>query len=221
MNIIAIGAHADDIELAAGGLLADATQAKHKVKMVIVSNSAYTSFDGSVQRTKEQASKEARTAAKKLGVTDVNILDFPTKNIPYNSTSVETIDSIVSQFEADVVLTHWPHDTHQDHRRVSLATISACRYLNNILFYEPIKPSGRSYQGFHAQAYHPVSEPTMQKKIASLKAHASQYKKYGEAEWIDAIVARNRLHGFELGTSKYAEAFEIMRWTLDFRKALL
>ena len=48
MKILAVGAHLDDIELAAGGTLAKACEAGHTVKVLIMSKSGYTNKDGKV-----------------------------------------------------------------------------------------------------------------------------------------------------------------------------
>ena len=58
MKILAVGAHLDDIELAAGGTLAKACEAGHTVKVLIMSKSGYTNKDGKVQRSNEIAVKE-------------------------------------------------------------------------------------------------------------------------------------------------------------------
>jgi LmbE family N-acetylglucosaminyl deacetylase len=208
MKIMAIGAHLDDIELACGGVLASAIKRGHQVKMVVMTDSAYTNFDGTVMRTREEAYTEGTLAASKLGVSDMEILDFPIKNIPYNGATVEALDKIMSDFKPDMIFTHWVFDTHQDHKNTAQATISAARYLYNIYMYEPIPPSGRSYQPFHAQAYFDISD-AIDEKMESLRAHHSQHAKYGE-QWIEAVEGRARIRGFENGC-KYAEAFEVMR----------
>ncbi len=212
MKIIAVGAHLDDIELACGGTLAKAVQNGHQVKMVVMTDSAYTNFDGKVLRTKAEALAEGLAAAKALGITDVEILDFPIKDVPYNSKTVEAIDKIFTEYDPELIFAHWTADTHQDHHRTALATISAARYKNNIIMFEPFPPSGRSYVPFRPQIYSDISG-VMDTKIESLKQHESQYKKYGE-NWIEAMVGRARLRGFE-SNNKYAEVFEIVRFDLN------
>ncbi len=208
MKILAIGAHLDDIELACGGVLASAVKKGYEVKMVVMTDSAYTNFDGTVMRTREEALAEGTAAAAKLGVTDLVILNFPIKNIPYNGETVEALDQILSAFKPDYIFTHWVFDTHQDHKNTAQATISAARYMYNIYMYEPIPPSGRSYQPFHAQAYFDITD-SIDEKLESLRAHRSQHAKYGE-HWIEAVEGRAKIRGFENGC-KYAEAFEAMR----------
>lgn len=211
MKIIAIGAHLDDIELACGGTLAKAINNGHDVRMLVLSESDYTNFKGEVLRTKDQALTEGKKAAKVLGVDDLVILDNSTKDIPYHSRIVEQIEAEITDFQPDLIFTHWAFDTHQAHQGTALSTISAARRHSSILMYEPISPSGRSYVGYRPQLYIDIS-CSINQKLDSLKAHESQYEKYGE-NWIEAIEARARHRGFE-GGYRYAESFEILRMGL-------
>jgi LmbE family N-acetylglucosaminyl deacetylase len=213
MKILAIGAHLDDIEIGCGGTLAEAARKGWETYLLVLSHSDYVDLDGRVFRTDDQAMVEGRAAAGKLGNVELEILDFPTKQIPYDFHVVEAIEVPLRRFKPDVILTHWPHDTHQDHRAVSLASISACRYFNSILFYEPMTPSGRSYLPFRPQVYVSVSPEAAQAKRESLLAHESQYKKYG-ALWLDAVIARGVHRGYEIGVS-HAECYETLRWQWD------
>lgn len=212
MKILAIGAHLDDIELACGGVLAKAVRNGHEVKMVVMTNSAYENFDGTVLRTEEEALSEGHAAAKKLGVTDLVILNFPNKNVPYNGSTVEALDKIMTEFKPDYIFTHWVYDTHQDHKNTAQSTISAARYMYNIFMYEPIPPSGRSYAPFRAQVYFDISD-SITEKMDSLREHKSQHAKYGE-RWIEAIEGRAKIRGFENGC-KYAESFEAVRLSIN------
>jgi len=215
LRILAIGAHADDIELGCGGTIAKAIKSGHSVKMIIMTESAYTNYDGKVLRTAAEVTNEVKGAAKALGVplSDVTVLTFPNKDVPYDSSTVQTLNKILDDYRPDLILTHWAFDTHQDHRNTALSTISAARYYNNILMYEPFPPSGRSYVAYKPQIYTDISE-TMKEKIDSVKAHKSQVRKYGKLTWIDSIKGRASLRGFECGV-KYAETFEIVRYMQD------
>jgi LmbE family N-acetylglucosaminyl deacetylase len=206
---MAIGAHLDDVEVAAGGTIAMATTAGHQVKMLVLSGSEYARYDGTVLRTRDQAMEEGPKAAAVLGVDELEVLDFPTKDIPYHSTVVEAVEERINDFVPDVIVTHWPFDTHQAHHNTGLATISAGRYYRSILMYEPMMPAGRSHVAFRPQMYVDISE-TIERKLEALRAHESQYRKYGDA-WVEAVKSRCRLRGFEMG-AEYAEAFEAARF---------
>ena len=216
MKILVVGAHLDDIELACGGTIAKAIKNGHKVKTLIMSKSGYTNKEGSVQRSDAVAVKEGVNALKTLGVTDIEILDFPTKDIPFRSDVVNAIDVIMSDYDPDIIFTHHPFDTHQAHEGVAKATIAAARRKNTVFFFEPIQPSGRSYVAFKPDMYVGIDE-TIDTKIAALKKHKSEYNKFGGENWISGVKSRCGFRGYEIG-KKYAEAFEILRLELNFDK---
>lgn len=214
MKILAIGAHLDDIEIACGGTLAKAIESGHEIKVVIMSKSGYTNKEGRVQRSDEIAVREGLEALHTLGIEDIEILDFPTKDIPFQSDVVNAIDVRIAAFQPDIIFTHHPFDTHQAHEGVAKATIAAARRMNTVFFYEPITPSGRSYVAFKPHLYVDI-ESVLDKKIASLKCHRSEYNKFGAEDWIEGVRCRCGFRGYEIG-KKFAEAFEILRLEMNF-----
>lgn len=214
MKILAVGAHLDDIELACGGTLAKAIQGGHSVKVLVMSRSGYTNINGKVQRPEDVAVREGTAALHMLGIRDIDILDFPTKDIPFRSDAVIAIDKVVSDYRPDVIFTHHPFDTHQAHMGVAQATIAAARRKNTIFFYEPIVPSGRSYVAFKSQVYVDIT-PYIDLKISALKCHTSEYNKFGAEDWIEGVRCRCGFRGYEMGV-KYAESFELLRVEMDF-----
>ena len=216
MKIMAIGAHLDDIEIACGGTLAKALKAGHEVRVLIMSKSGYPNKDGIVQRSDEQAVQEGIEALHTLGISEIEILDFPTKDIPFRSDVVNAIDVHMAAFNPDIIFTHHPFDTHQAHEGVAKASIAAARRKNTVFFYEPITPSGRSYVPFKPSLYVDI-ESTLCMKIASLKCHKSEYNKFGAEDWIEGVRCRCGFRGYEIG-KKYAEAFEVLRLELSFEE---
>lgn len=211
MKILAVGAHLDDIELACGGTLAKAVAHGHEVKMIVMSKSGYSNYDGRVLRTEENAVREGKNAAKSLGVHDIEILDYDTKDIPYHSEVIEALDARIQEYQPDTIFTHWIFDTHQAHEGVAKSTITAARRHNNVYMYEPIYPAGRSYMGFRPQMYIDIGG-FEEKKLEALRMHQTEYKKFGD-QWIEGTRARAAYRGYEMGRH-YAEAFEIVRCEL-------
>ena len=165
-------------------------------------------------RKNEDAVVEGTNALHVLGIQNIEILDFPTKDIPFCSAVVNAIDVCVAEYNPDIIFTHHPFDTHQAHEGVAKATIAAARRKNTILFFEPIAPSGRSYVSFKPTLYVDI-EKTIEKKIGSLKCHKSEYNKFGAEDWIEGVRCRCGFRGYEMG-KKYAEAFEILRMEMGF-----
>jgi LmbE family N-acetylglucosaminyl deacetylase len=218
MNIIAVGAHLDDLELACGGTLAKAIKKGHNVKMIVMSQSGYIHYSGKYKRDADVAIKEGHKAAAILGVKELKIYDFPNKDIPNDSIVVETLNQEFDVFRPDLIFTHWQFDTHKSHVNTALASFAAGRYFNSILIFEPFPPAGRSYMAFRPQLYVDISE-TIDIKVRALSQHKSELNKYGP-EWIETIKSRARLRGFEMIAENakvvtYAETFEIVRLGLN------
>lgn len=206
-NILAVGAHADDVEIGCGGTVARHVKRGDNMILLVMAESSYTHYDGTVLRTLEEGKAEEMNAAKILGAKLIN-LGFETKNVPYSSESIEAINKIIDDYNIDTIYTHWYHDTHQDHSRTTQSVISAGRYVRNILVYEPEYPAGRSYLGFWNQYYVDITS-TFDIKMEALRCHESQMKKYGDS-FLEAVEARARHRGYEIGT-RYAECFEVLR----------
>ena len=207
-NVLAVGAHADDIEIGCGGVVAKHVKKGDNVYMLVMTTPAYMSYDGRVLRYQEEGERETMNGAKVLGAKLIQ-LDFEKKNLPYSGKSIEAINEVIDRYNIDTIYTHWNHDTHQDHLRTTQAVMSAGRYVLTILMYEPEYPAGRSYLGFRNQYYVDITE-TFEDKMNAIRQHESQVKKYEPNGFLDAIEARCRHRGYEIG-KKYAECFEVLR----------
>jgi len=178
------------------------------VKILVLSDSVDVNLEGEMRRDAAQAQREGERACALLGVHELEVLGYPNRDVPGGSTTISAIERRIKAFDPSLIITHWPFDTHQDHRTVALATLSAARYYRSIMMFEPMMPSGRSWVGFRPQVYVDITDYLSQ-KLDALRAYVSQYEKYGP-DWLEAIEARSRLRGFEIGV-RYAEAFEVLR----------
>lgn len=206
-NILAVGAHGDDVEIGCGGTLALHNK-NANVYILIMTSPFYSDYKGKCLRKEEEGKVEEINGANILGAKHIN-LGFPTKNVPYSQESVEKINEVIDKYNIDTIYTHWLHDTHQDHLRTTQSVLSAGRHVQNILMYEPEYPAGRSFIGFRNQYYVDITS-TMETKIQSIEQHKSQVDKYGGKKFIEAITARCQHRGYEIG-KEYSECFEIIR----------
>lgn len=218
-KVLAIGAHFDDVEINCGGFLARLKDHGSSVKIVVAGNGEFKHFSGELLRDKKTALKEGVLALNKLNISyeDLICLNYNEKSIPYNVEIIEKIDKILNDYNPDLILTHWIHDTHQDHINTSKSLISAARYFSSIFMWEPIFPSGRTaIMPFTPQVYIDVSD-YYKIKIKSLKCHKSQIKKFSKRKinWIGGIISRGKYRGFEINCD-YAETFQVVRFKLDF-----
>lgn len=212
-NVLAVAAHADDVEIGCGGAVALHKKNGDEVYVLVMAESSYKNYDGNILRTSEEGKIEEENAAKILGVKLIN-LEFETKSVPYSAESIEAINEIIDKYNIDLIYTHWYHDTHQDHRRTTQSVLSAGRHVKNILMYEPEYPAGRSYDGFRNQFYVDITS-VFDIKMEALKQHKSQIKKFGGDYFLDAVKAKAVHRGYEIG-SRYAECFEVIRLLMDF-----
>lgn len=206
-NILAIGAHFDDIELGCGGTVARHVANGDNVIMLVLTNSAYYNYDGTPVRTVECAKSEGEVAAKILGVNKLISLGLETKTLEYGFELIEVINKVIDEENIKVVYTHWDKDVHQDHSAIGRATFNAGRHVKNILMYR--SNWYHTTSEFRGNFYSDISD-FMDIKIASVKAHENEYQKFGQG-WVDFFVNENSNSGKKIGT-KYAEAFEIVKY---------
>lgn len=206
-NILAIGAHADDIEINCGGTVALHVKRGDNVIILVMAEPFFTNYDGKVLRPRDIGDSEEKKAAQILGAKVIN-LGFKDNSVLYSVETIEAINKIIDQYKIDTVYTHWHHESNQDHSRTAHATISAARYIPNILMYEPMFPNGKTYESFRSQIYVDITS-TFELKMDALKCHKSQIEKFGNG-FLEAIEGRARYRGYEIGC-KYAESYEVIR----------
>ena len=202
MNVVAVGAHPDDIEIGAGGSIALHRARGDSVRFLVLTR-------GQKLSSPNQRESESRKAADVLSVDDVHFLGYEDTKVPYDDEIVERIDDHCGEVDADRVYIHTEEDTHQDHRRAALSSIAATRNTPEVLAFE--SPSTRS--SFDPQYYNSLSEGFLERKIEAIKSHESQQeKKYLEAEAMKGLA---RFRGRQSNT-RYAEAFEVVRIKNDY-----
>lgn len=206
-NILAIGAHADDVEIGCGGTVTLHARRGDNVIILIMAEPFFTNYDGKVLRPKDAGNLEMKNGAEVLGAKLIN-LGFKDKCVMYSVEAIEGINRIIDEYNVDTIYTHWHHESNQDHSRTAHATISAARYTPNILMYEPMFPNGKTYETFRSQVYVDIT-PTFDTKMNALKCHKSQIEKFGSG-FSEAVEARARYRGYEIGC-RYAESFEVIR----------
>ncbi len=116
-RLLILGAHPDDAEYHAGGLVAIYRKLGREVKIVSVSNGAA----GHHQRTPESLVPlrrlEAAAAGRVIGAT-YETWDFPDGEVQPTLELRQRIIREIRQFNPDLVLTHRTCDYHPDHRAV-------------------------------------------------------------------------------------------------------
>ena len=211
-NILAIGAHPDDIEFGVGGTL---VKHKHRGdKVVYLCMTGTESKDGTtgeVLRTKEQLQSEIKNAADILGAHFVEILSFTDLKVPFSFESVSAIETIIKRHNIDTVYTHWEGDANQDHINTFRATMAAARYVPNVYCYEQIPVPRLSANAMTINSYEDISS-TFKEKIEASNCHISQMTKYNKHGFSveDNLETLAKFRGIQ-AKCKYAEAFQIIK----------
>ena len=196
--VLAIGAHPDDIEIAAGAALAKMRDAGYNIVGLILTRGE-KGGDGNTRPL------EARHGAKFLGLDSVEVKDFTDTKLSEDILNItKAIEEIIAKTQPDIIFTHSNHDFHQDHQTVYEATMRAARNIRaTILCYE----SPSVTQDFHPTYFVDV-EKYVEVKVQAVRGHWDQrIKPYMKADLVRGKMA------FRGGQAKvdYAEGFEVVR----------
>jgi len=200
MNILVIGAHPDDMEIACGGALAKLCDAGHTISGLIVSN-------GEMGGNSSSRLREAMKSADFLGLNQLEAMDFPDTRLDHFTLEIsKQIERVVNELKTDIVFTHSINDLHQDHRSVHNATLCACRNLSTILCYE----SPSTTPAFQPNVFINI-EQYIDIKIESIREHKDQNKKiYVQPE---QVCGKAIFRGTQ-AKLKQVEGFEAIRISL-------
>ncbi len=210
MNILAVGAHPDDIEFGCAHVLLKETRKGNRVKYLVLSKGEAGSHGSSDGRE-----TEARAAAKIIGA-EIEFLDFGgdchMERLPDNAFKLAVE---IRKFQAAIVLApHYEENQHPDHAVAGQLTRDACRFAR----YAGLD----ALKGFSAEANaHAVSAlyfygitkefgaPDLVLDISSvaddwikaMECHASQMRTRG---YVDQRIAAARHLGLSLGVTHAA-----------------
>lgn len=117
LRVLIFGAHPDDAEYHAGGLLATYRQLGHRVKIVSVTDGSAGHHRYSGPPLAAQRKQEAAEAAAVIGA-EWEVWDHPDGRLEPTLAVREEVIAAIRQYRPDLVLTHRPNDYHPDHRAV-------------------------------------------------------------------------------------------------------
>lgn len=118
MNILAIGAHPDDIEESCGGTLAKYAKMGHKVFTATATNGNVGSSTLSMEEIAKIRKEEAKRAAAHIGAEYI-CLDYDDEMFFESREARLAFINLVRYCKADIILTHNPEDYNPDHELTS------------------------------------------------------------------------------------------------------
>jgi LmbE family N-acetylglucosaminyl deacetylase len=115
MNILAVGAHPDDLEILCAGTLAKYAVRGDSVAMAIATNGEVGSPTLPKEEIAEIRKQEAEASAKLVGA-ELIWMGYPDEFLFSNESTRLSFLNMVRHVRPDVILTHSPSDYHPDHR---------------------------------------------------------------------------------------------------------
>lgn len=201
LKAVVVGGHPDDPETMAGGTVARLVEAGAEVTCLYLTRGEAGIAGKSHEEAAALRTAEAQQACEALGARArfAGQVDGDTE---VNAARYDALCKLLAEEAPDLVITHWPVDSHRDHRAASLLVYDAWLRLKRrfTLYY------GEVLTGIQTQAFSPTHyvdivavEP---RKRAACYAHASQ----GPADFYPLHEQMQRFRGMECGC-RQAEAF--------------
>jgi bacillithiol biosynthesis deacetylase BshB1 len=222
LDLLAFGAHPDDVELCCGGLLASAAAQGHRTGIVDLSRGELATSG-----TPELRAAEAEAAARVLGVAVRENLGFPDGWIhPYAGYEAEPgaraagsqlarVVAVLRRLRPAIVVIPWTHERHPDHEATAALLGKAVFFAGVGKFAtEPALPPFTPAQVLRYPMRYEL-EPSfiadisavVERKAAAIAAYASQVRPAADRPTLiasplgrEAFEARDRYFGAMIGT---------------------
>ena len=178
-NILAVGAHPDDVELGMGATVAKLVRLGHKVSLLDLTDGEPTPC-GSKEKRKEESLRSAQV----LGIEERITLDLPNRYLEATILARNELAIHIRRIRPEIVFCHFWMDKHPDHLAASKLTEAAVFYAKltkSDILGEPWEVSKIYY--FYAIHLRININPSFildvsddfDKKISALKAYKSQF----------------------------------------------
>lgn len=216
IDILAFGAHADDVEIGMGGTIAKYC-AKNKDIVICDLTQAEMSSNGTIHSRMD----EARYSGEILGIKHRINAYLPDRGLYLREEYISRVASIIRMYKPKLVFAPYAIDRHPDHGNCTTIIEEACfsagirKYVDE-LDQQPHRVTTIYYymiNGFHKPDFVIDISEYITKKTDSLKAYKSQFEMQSGSiqtplmkDYVESIVAREKMMGKEVGCL-YAEGF--------------
>ena len=201
-----IGAHPDDPELCCGGTMIRLKQAGWDVVSIYMTKGEAGIKGKTHEEAVEIRTKEATNACNILGARPIFMTQID-GNSEVNKERYAEMTDLIAAEKPDIVFTHWPLDSHADHRVCAILVYNAWRRLDysfELYYAEGMNGTQTTY--FHPTDYVDISTIANQKRKAC-NCHTSQEMEPLYQKWHDPI---EKFRGLEFRCDR-AEAFIHLR----------
>jgi LmbE family N-acetylglucosaminyl deacetylase len=206
-RILVLAPHTDDGEFGCGGTISKFINEGHEVYYAAFSacqQSVLPQFPSDILIT------EVKEATSILGIKPSNLIlfDYDVRTFGYQRQDIlDDLIKLRADIKPELIFMPTITDVHQDHHTIAEEGMRAFKF-NSILSYE--LPWNNF--SFTTSSFVHLSENDIQTKVNALQAYQSQaHRPYSDEDFIRSLA---RTRGVQIGT-KYAEAFELVRWIID------
>ena len=203
MNILALGAHPDDIEYGCGGTFLKFARQGVNIFYLVLTKGEFGGNPKIRQREQEKA-------MRLLGAKKIFWGGFKDTELPNARIIITFIDEVIKAVKPEEVYVNYIDDIHQDHRTLSECALAASRYIKKVLFYEDYTSNN-----FVPDIFVDIEE-FLEKKTNLIQVYSSQVTKAypSKLDMVESVKAIANFRGFQ-GKVKYAEGFKSFRFLRD------
>lgn len=178
MDLLAIAAHRDDIELTCGGTLIKAAKQGHRTAIIDLTQGEMGTRGSAAVRA-----SEASRAAEIMGVSARENLNLPDAKIVNDNATRELLGKAIRRFKPAVVIAPYTEGRHPDHRVTGELVRDAC-FLAGLAKYAPDVPKHRPRKVIHTVSFRQNMLPTFvvdisaefEQKMQAVRCYASQFE---------------------------------------------
>ena len=201
-NVLAIGAHFDDVELAVGGTLNKISKNGGESYKLTLTDNVTLSKNLKLKIDYKTSKKSSAKASKILGVKEIeNKKIVSCSKLTYKKEYMQYIEGIIHQKKIDTTFIHYDHDLNQDHIAASEICKTASRHCMNILMFQ--SNFYLNSNNFSPSLFFDIKNEIHNKKN-SLKCYENSHNRKNKL--FDLTFKRNEIWGSYIGTT-YAEGF--------------
>jgi bacillithiol biosynthesis deacetylase BshB1 len=218
LDVLAFGAHPDDVELGCAGTLLKLAQLGYTTGIIDL-----TEGEKASRGTVEERYNESSESAKILGVKHRANLKIPDANILINEQNKVKVIESIRRFKPKIVFAPNAYDRHPDHVHAG-ELITEATFYSGLAQIAPTLPAHRPHKVIYYMTTYEF-EPTFivditdqfEGKMKALKAYKSQFynpnwpgtKTFVSSKWfMEALEFRARHFGWKSGV-KYGEPFRM------------
>jgi LmbE family N-acetylglucosaminyl deacetylase len=171
LRVVVLGAHPDDPELGCGGLIALLTKDGHEV--ICGYTTCYRGDRKIGQEPEVQVRRREATAACQILGAKAHFFDYAHEKLVADAATLDAVAAWLKKVNPDVVVTHWPLDTHPNHH-VTSSLVWQCYWSESrwgLYFFEVM--TGQQSLNFRPDLYLDI-ESVRELKRRALDCHHSQ-----------------------------------------------